>query len=121
MKLINKDYWKSLINMAVIKFLVLRTLKTNPSHGYGILNQVKEFTQGCCTPTYGSVYPILKELCEEGYAEVKFETVNNRERKVYYLTEQGEQAYLQAKEAWQDILPFLNKVMSEEVDGDGDN
>ncbi|OWZ83036.1 PadR family transcriptional regulator [Natranaerobius trueperi] len=114
MKLIKKDYWKSLINMAVIKFLILRTLKTNPLHGYGILNEIKQFTEGCCTPTYGSVYPILKELCEEGYAEVKTSVVNNRERKVYYLTELGETAYYQAKEAWDDILPFLDRIIKED-------
>ncbi len=38
---------------------------------------LKIFTQGCCTPAYGTIYPILKELLEGEYASVR---VGHRER-----------------------------------------
>ena len=113
MKFEDKNYWKSLINMAVIKFLILHCLRQSPTHGYDLLNKVNEFTSGCCSPTYGSIYPILKEFCDEGYAVIKEERVNNRQRKVYYLTSRGQNAYYQAVDAWEDILPYLNKISDE--------
>lgn len=103
-----KHYWKSLINMAVIKFLILRTLSKEPCHGYEILNRVSAFTQGCCAPTYGTIYPILKELTKRGYAQVEEQTVNNRKRKVYQLTDKGLLAFDAASSCWEDILPYLN-------------
>ena len=113
MDLENQEYWKSLINMSLSKFLILRVLYREPSHGYSILEQLKEFTKGCCTPTYGTIYPILKELDQGKYAEKSYEVINNKKRIVYRLTGKGENAYHEALKAWQTVLPYLNKIVEE--------
>lgn len=113
MDLENQEYWKSLINMSLSKFLILRTLYHEPSHGYAILEKLNEFTKGCCTPTYGTIYPILKEFALEKYAEKDYEMINNKRRIVYRLTEKGKNAYHEALKAWQIVLPYLNKIMDE--------
>ena len=104
-------YWKALVNMGLSKFFILRVLHTEPTHGYAVLEKLARFTEGCCVPTYGTIYPILKELVEGAYAEVSSEIVGGRERKVYKLTGKGEQAYLNAVCAWQDVIPYLTRVM----------
>ena len=106
-------YWKSLINMSVTRFLILRTLRQEPSHGYAILQKVQRFTEGCCTPTHGAIYPVLKELVEGNYATVRSERVEGRERRVYGLTKKGKQAYETAIEAWEEVLPFLIEMVVE--------
>lgn len=113
MRLEDQDYWKSLINMSLSKFLILRTLYKSSIHGYAVLEELREFTKGCCTPTYGTIYPILKELVKGGYASVNIETVGKRERKIYKLTSKGKKAYEAALGAWQEVVPYLNKVIKE--------
>ena len=113
MQLENKEYWKSLINMSLSKFLVLRTLDQGPVHGYVLSERLAQFTQGCCAPTYGTIYPILKELLNGKYAELKLETVDGRKRKVYELTAKGKLAYRAALAAWQEVMPYLDKTVAE--------
>lgn len=113
MKFNDKNYWKTLINMSLSRFFILRTLHKGATHGYALFDNLREFTQGCCTPSYGTIYPILKELEDGKFANIKVVNEGGRERKVYELTAKGELAYQQAIEAWQDILPFIEKAMHE--------
>ena len=106
-------YWKALVNMGLSRFFILRVLHTGPSHGYAVLEKLAKFTEGCCVPTYGTIYPILRELVEGGYAEVSEETAGGRKRKVYRLTEKGVGAYRNAVRVWQDMIPYLARVIVE--------
>lgn len=113
MELESSTYWKSLINMSLSKFFILQTLHQGPTHGYALLEKMRQFTQGCCTPTYATIYPILSELAKGEYAVVKTETIDGRERKVYLLTEKGQSAYQEALKVWREVLPYLNQVVNE--------
>lgn len=106
-------YWKTLVNMGLSRLLILRVLHIEPSHGYAVLERLTRFTAGCCVPTYGTIYPILKEFVKGGYAEVSAETVGGRKRKVYKLTEKGNSAYRNAVRVWQDMIPYLTRVIIE--------
>jgi PadR family transcriptional regulator, regulatory protein PadR len=106
-------YWKSLINMSLSKFFILQTLNQGPTHGYALLEKMRQFTQGCCTPTYATIYPILSELAKGGYALVKEESTGDRQRKVYELTDKGKTAYQEALKVWREVLPYLNRVVDE--------
>lgn len=113
MKLEDADYWKALINMSLSRFFILRTLYEGSTHGYALLEELKAFTQGCCTPAYGTIYPILKELEDGKYANVEIVNEGGRQRKVYKLTQKGELAYQQAVKTWQEVLPIIEKAMQE--------
>jgi len=115
----SKDYWRALVNMSLSRLLILRALSHGPTHGYAILQEVSRFTKGCCAPTYGTIYPVLKELERGKYCESEYQTVNGRRRKVYQLNEKGEQAYQTAMEAWAEVLPYLNRVLDDQNDGVG--
>ncbi len=113
MELTNLDYWKSLINIGFTKVLVLKVLSKGPNHGYGILRELKSITNGCCVPTFGSIYPILKELTRHGYVEVKEDRQlkGAQKRRVYTLTERGIKAYETAIEAWRSTIPYIYKAI----------
>ena len=100
-RLDDMNYWKSLINIGLSKILVLKILSTGPNYGYGILKQLESLTLDCCTPTFGMIYPILKELTRNGYVEVKEENQlkGGQKRRVYTLTSTGLNAYKVALEA----------------------
>ena len=107
------EYWKSLINMSLSKFLILQTLHQQPCHGYAILARLKQLSGDCCTPTYGGIYPVLKQLIQGDYATARSETERGRARRVYELTEKGNGAYQVAVGAWQDVVPLLVKIVAE--------
>lgn len=114
MKLESQEYWKSLIKMSACKFFILQGLHQGPGHGYALLDRMKTYTQGRCTSSYGTIYPILKKLAKEHYANVKSENTGPRNRKVYELTEKGQLAYKEALKAWEGILPYLSKAVDED-------
>lgn len=111
--LTDPGYWKSLINTGLTKLLILKVLSKGPNHGYGILKEVESSTTGCCIPTFGTVYPILKELTRNGYAEVKEDKQlkGAQKRRVYTLTPLGLDAYRTALEAWRSTIPYIYKAI----------
>lgn len=113
MGLSEANYWKSLINIGLTKFLVLKVLSVGPNHGYGILKELESITSGCCVPTFGTIYPILKELTKNGYAEVKEDQQlkGAQKRRVYTLTPSGIEAYEVALEAWRSTIPYIYKAI----------
>lgn len=117
MELTDLNYWKSLINLGLTRILVLKVLSRGPNHGYGILKELESITSGCCVPTYGTLYPLLKELTLHGYAEVRKDKQlkGAQKRRVYTLTPLGVDAYKVALEAWRSSIPYIYRAI-ENVD-----
>ena len=116
MELTNPNYWKSLINTGLTKLLILKVLSMGPNHGYGVLKELESLTSGCCVPTFGAIYPILKELTKSGYADVKEDTQlkGAQKRRVYTLTPPGMEAYKIALEAWRSTIPYIYKAIEDD-------
>jgi DNA-binding PadR family transcriptional regulator len=66
---------------------ILRRISQGPCHGYEILQDIDDITEGAWRPGAGSVYPILKRLLERGY--IKTDDVAGSERRVYSITDSG--------------------------------
>lgn len=108
--LTDRGYWVGTIKMSLSKFFVLRVLMDGPSHGYDIARAVERVTAGCCSPTAGGLYPVLKELESGGYVTGEAEVVSGRGRRVYTLTDKGRQAFRTGAAAWADITAALQET-----------
>lgn len=97
------DYWNGLIKMSMSKFFVLWAISEKPIHGYEITRVVESKTNGCCSPTPGALYPVLRDFEEGGYVEATETIVQGRVRKVYTMTQKGHQAFKVAVQVWTDI------------------
>lgn len=86
--------------MSLSKFFVLSVLHHKSMHGYEVVQAVETTTNGCCSPTEGTVYPMLNEFEAGGYLSAHSEIVQGRKRKVYALTDKGREAFQTAVEAW---------------------
>ncbi|MFY0989606.1 PadR family transcriptional regulator [Halomonas sp. C05BenzN] len=93
-------YWRGTIKMSLSKFFVLSVLHRKPMHGYEVVQAVEKSTRGCCSPSEGTVYPMLNEFEAGGYLSATAEVVQGRTRKVYALTEKGREAFQVAVDAW---------------------
>lgn len=96
----DRAYWQGTIKMSLSKFFVLSVLHQKPMHGYEVVQAVERSTNGCCSPTEGTVYPMLNEFEAGGYLTAHIDIVQGRERKVYTLTEKGRLAFQTAVDAW---------------------
>lgn len=99
----DRQYWNGLIKMSLSKFFILCVLNERSLHGYEITKAVEDTTQGCCSPTPGALYPVLKEFEAGGYVTAEEQVVGGRQRKVYSITEKGRTAFRVAVDAWTDI------------------
>lgn len=117
MDLTKADYWKSLINIGLTKVLVLKVLSKGPNHGYGILKELEGMTGGCCVSSFGTIYQILKELSENGYADIheSRQLKGAQKRRVYTLTPLGIEAYQVALEAWRSTIPYIYKAIENDL------
>jgi len=74
-------------------FFVLTALADRPRHGYGIIGEVTELSQGRVTLKIGSLYGVLDRLAHEGLIELDREEAHDgRLRRYYRLTPDGRQA-----------------------------
>lgn len=103
----SRAYWAGTIKMSLSKFFILRVLLDEPMHGYDIARVVERITHGCCSPTEGTIYPVLREFEEGGYVTVESEVVSGRQRKTYTLTEKGREAFRVGAEAWREVTRAL--------------
>jgi PadR family transcriptional regulator, regulatory protein PadR len=103
----DRAYWNGIIKMSLSKFFILRVLHHKPMYGYEAARAVEHATRGCCSPTEGTIYPVLREFEAGGYVTALSETVSGRERKVYTLTEKGRDAFRVAVEAWMEVACCL--------------
>jgi PadR family transcriptional regulator, regulatory protein PadR len=71
-------------------FFILTALVDQPRHGYGIMGEVAELSQGRVQLKVGTLYGVLDRLVGDGLVELDREEVwQGRLRRYYRLTESG--------------------------------
>jgi DNA-binding PadR family transcriptional regulator len=76
-----------------IRAAILALLAEQPMHGYQIIREIAERSQGAWEPSPGSVYPTLQQLEDEGLVEAD----RAEGRRTYDLTAEG-RAQAEARE-----------------------
>jgi PadR family transcriptional regulator PadR len=80
-------------------FYVLTALADSPRHGYGIVGEVAELSQGRVKLKIGSLYGVLERLAAEGLIEPdRDEAHDGRLRRYYRLTRDGRRALAEEAE-----------------------
>lgn len=79
---------------SLTKFYTLALISQKPRHGYEIIKEVGERIGK--KPSTGQIYPLLDDLEERGLVNSEKRKVNGRTRKVYELTEEGNDTFSRA-------------------------
>lgn len=88
------------------------------SYGKEIINNIEERFNGKWKPSHGLVYPILRELEEEGLVTGKWVGENSKKTiRYYHITEKGIMTYKEEKERHKDIFT-QSFLMMEALMGD---
>jgi PadR family transcriptional regulator PadR len=91
------DVWQG-----TLALMVLKTLETlGPLHGYGIARRIEQTSGDLLAVRYGTLYPALLKLEQEGYIRAEWGVSdNNRKAKYYSLTRAGQKQLETEAEEW---------------------
>jgi DNA-binding PadR family transcriptional regulator len=80
--------WLKESQKGYMRIALLILLSKKPCHGYEMMKEVEDRTEGFWKPTAGGVYPILQSLEKAGYINGEWGP-QKRKRKIYHITESG--------------------------------
>ncbi len=80
-----------------LHFIVLHTLMKKTLHGRGIRKEIEKLTQHKLIMGPATIYPLLKEMEEEGLILGRWDMGGMHPRRVYTITESGKAAYENSK------------------------
>ena len=95
-----------------LDLLILRTLQTDPLHGWAISERVQHISEDVLQINQGSLYPALHRLEHQGWIEAEWKVSElGRRAKYYRLTASGrKQLAIEARE-WDRMQHAINRVM----------
>jgi PadR family transcriptional regulator PadR len=104
-----KDVWQG-----TLALMVLKTLETLGSlHGYGIARRIEQTSGDLLSVNYGTLYPVLLKLEQEGYIASEWGVSNNnRKAKYYKLTRAGRKQLETEARDWEQTTAILARFLS---------
>ena len=102
------DVWQG-----TLALMVLKTLETmGPLHGYGIARRIEQTSQDLLSLNYGTLYPALLKLEQEGYISSEWGlSDNNRRARFYTLTRAGRKQLAAEAREWQLTTEILARFL----------
>src|SRR5262245_15230283 len=90
------------VQQGTLALMILKTLEVLGSlHGYGIARRIEETSKNRLTLNYGTLYPALLKLEQEGFISAEWrQSENNRRAKFYTLTTAGRKQLARETREW---------------------
>jgi DNA-binding PadR family transcriptional regulator len=95
-----------------VDFLLLSALEAGPAHGYGLVEVLRERSEGAFDLPEGTVYPSLYRLERKGLVGSSWETVDGRRRRVYRLTSKGTRELERQRSEWREFTRAMEAVVA---------
>jgi PadR family transcriptional regulator len=104
-----KDVWQG-----TLALMVLKTLQAlGPLHGYGIARRIEQTSGDLLAVNYGTLYPALLKLEQEGYISSEWgASDNNRKAKYYKLTRAGHKQLQKEAREWEQTTEILARFLA---------
>jgi transcriptional regulator len=103
------DVWQG-----TLALMILKTLETvGLLHGYGIARRIEQTSGNRLGINYGTLYPALLKLEQEGYVTSAWGTSENGRRAKYYrLTLAGRRQVARESRAWDETTAILARFLA---------
>ena len=104
-----QDVWQG-----TLALMILKTLETlGPQHGYGIARRIEQTSGNLLLVNYGTLYPALLKLEQEGHIGSEWGVSdNNRRAKYYRLTRTGKKELAREAKEWEQTTEILARFLS---------
>jgi PadR family transcriptional regulator, regulatory protein PadR len=103
------DVWQGTLSL-----MILKTLESmGPLHGYGIARRIEQTSGEQLSVNYGTLYPALVKLEQEGYLAGEWGTSDaNRRARYYQLTRAGRRRLDKAAQEWGQTTEILARFFA---------
>lgn len=93
---------KAVVHQGTLALMILKTLESMGSlHAYGIARRIEQTSGDVLEIAYGTIYPALLKLEQEGFVAASWDVShNNRRAKYYQLTKEGKKHVRQEERQW---------------------
>src|SRR6266536_3127752 len=110
---------KTEIWQGTLALMILKTLDTlGPLHGYGIARRIEQISGDRLSLNYGTLYPALLKLEQEGAITSEWGVSdNNRRAKFYKLTRAGRKHLERQTREWQETTAIVDRFFSPSEEG----
>ena len=104
------------VQQGTLALMVLRTLDVlGPLHGYGIARRIEETSRHMLSLNYGTLYPALLKLEQQGFIKGEWRaSENNRRAKFYSLTAAGRKQLAREMREWQQTATIMGWFLAPE-------
>jgi transcriptional regulator len=100
------------ILQGTLDLLILRTLQTEPMHGWAISDRIQQISQDVLQVNQGSLYPALHRLEHRGWIEADWGVSElGRRAKFYRLTAAGRRQLAVEASEWERMTTAIGRVM----------
>jgi len=105
------DVWQGTLALMILKTIQL----LGPLHGYGIARRIEQTSGNRLLINYGTLYPALLKLEQEGYVASEWgASENNRRAKYYRLTRAGHRQVEKETRDWEQATAILARFLAPE-------
>ena len=112
-----RQFPTTLSTTSFVKLYILYLLTEKSYYGNRIKDEIGRRLNGKWSPSYGMIYPMLRQLEEEGYIEGWWDQPNKRSIRRYKITDAGISHFnvikMQSKESLDDSLLILKNVLKD--------
>ena len=107
------------VQQGTLTLMILRTLAVlGPLHGYGIARRIEETSRNQIALNYGTLYPALLKLEQEGFVEAEWGvSENNRRAKYYALTPAGRKELARETREWHRTADLIAAFLAPRQEG----
>jgi len=107
---------KADVCQGTLALMVMKTLDSmGPLHGYGIARRIEQTSGNQLLINYGTLYPALLKLEQEGYIASEWGlSDNNRKAKYYKLTRAGRKQLEKESRDWAQATSILARFLAPE-------
>ena len=108
------DKDKAAILQGTLDLLVLKTVETmGPLHGWAIAKRIEQISEDLLEMKYGTLYPALMRLEQNGWISSEWGTSENTRRARFYsITKQGRKQLTLEAANWEQMAAFIARVLS---------
>ena len=93
------------------ELLILSLLEDQPRHGYDIGKLIESRSEGKLRFHIASLYPLLYRLENRGLIQGRWvEKPNQRRRRYYRLTTQGQKTLAQQRQSWREFVRAVSQI-----------
>ena len=98
--------------LGTLDMLILRTLKGETMHGWGIAQRIQLISEDALQVNQGSLYPALHRLRDKGLLEAQWGLSENKRRAKYYsLTEAGREHLAHETNKWRAFSKAVEAIL----------